>query len=417
MNYIHAEISNKLNFYGNKSPFELIGKYGSPLYVYNESVIRSKCNELKNIIDYPDFAINYSPKANSNIEILKIVKDEGLLVDAVSAGEIYADMKAGFSPDQILYVCNNVTAEELSYAIKCGVKISVDSLSQLELFGKLNPGGEVAIRINPGIGAGHHKKVITGGLSTKFGIDIKFIADIKEALNRYNLSLTGINQHIGSLFMDSGPYLKSAEIIMDIVRQFDNIKFIDFGGGFGIPYNKQNNELPLDLRKLGEKLGRIINKWAKTYGRHVTFIIEPGRYIVAESAILLGSVTAIKSNYNIKYIGTDIGFNVLPRPMIYDSHHDIEIYRNNNILSAKTENVWVVGNMCETGDIIAKDRALPEIFEDDIIGILDSGAYAYSMSSNYNNRLRPAEVLIDKNGNDRLIRKEETFEDLVDNFI
>ncbi len=417
MNYIHAAISKKLNFYGNKNPFELIGKYGSPLYVYNESVIRSKCNELKGLIDYPDFTVIYSPKANSNIEILKIVKNEGLLVDAVSSGEIFVNLKAGFSPEQILYVCNNVSAEELSYAIKSGVKISVDSLSQLELFGRLNPGGQVAIRINPGIGAGHHKKVITGGVSTKFGIDIKFIDDVKEVLDRYNLALTGINQHIGSLFMDSGPYLKSAEIMLDIAGQFENIKFIDFGGGFGIPYNKQNHEPRLDLRKLGEKLGQIINNWTEKYGRQVTFIIEPGRYIVAESAILLGSVTAIKLNYNLKYIGTDIGFNVIPRPMIYDSHHDIEIYRNNAAQSAKTENVWIVGNMCETGDIIAKDRTLPEIFENDIIGILDSGAYAYSMSSNYNNRLRPAEVMIDKNGNDRLIRKNETFEDLVENFI
>jgi diaminopimelate decarboxylase len=417
MNYIHAEISKKLNFYGKADPFKLIEKYGSPLYVYNESVIRNKCNELKGLIDYPDFAINYSPKANSNIEILKIVKNEGLLVDAVSAGEIYVDIKAGFSPDQILYVCNNVTAEELSYAIKCGVKISVDSLSQLELFGRINPGGEVAIRINPGIGAGHHKKVITGGLSTKFGIDIKYIDQVKKVLKKYNIKLIGINQHIGSLFMDSGPYLKSAEITLAIARQFEYLRFIDFGGGFGVPYNKQNKEPRLDLKELGEKLGQIINKWTETYGRQLTFIIEPGRYIVAESAILLGTVTAIKTNYDLKYIGTDIGFNVLPRPMIYGSHHDIEIYRSTDERSTKNENVWIVGNMCETGDIIAKDRPLPEIFENDIIGILDSGAYAFSMSSNYNNRLRPAEVLIDEKGNDRLIRKKETFEDLIGNFI
>ncbi|UCH14115.1 MAG: diaminopimelate decarboxylase [Bacteroidales bacterium] len=416
MNYIHALISRKLNFYGNTNPVELTGKYGSPLYVYNESVIRSKCSELKGLTDYPDFVVNYSPKANSNVEILKIVKDEGLLVDAVSSGEIFTDLMAGYSPEDIFYVCNNVTAEELSYAIDARVKISVDSISQLELFGKLNPGGEVSIRINPGVGTGHHKKVVTGGQSTKFGIDIKLIEDVKRILNRYNLTLSGLNQHIGSLFMDSGAYLKSAEIILDIARQFNNLKFIDFGGGFGIPYNKQNNESRLDLKTLGEKLTQIINNWIKEYGRQVTFIIEPGRYIVAESAVLLGSVTAIKLNYNIKYIGTDIGFNVLPRPMIYDSHHDIEIYRESDVQSAKSESVWIVGNMCETGDIIAKDRTLPEIFENDIIGILDSGAYAYSMSSNYNNRLRPAEVLIDINGNDRLIRKKETFEDLVDNF-
>jgi diaminopimelate decarboxylase len=417
MNYIHADISRKINFYGNTNPVNLLEKYGSPLYVYNESVLRNKCKEISGLIDYPDFKINYSPKANSNIELLKIIRDEGLLVDAVSAGEIYSNLKAGFIPEQIFYVCNNVSSDELAYAINAGVKISVDSVSQLELFAKLNPEGKIAIRINPGIGTGHHEKVITGGYSTKFGIDIKHLDEVKEIIKKNNLNLIGINQHIGSLFMNSNAYIKSAEVILNIAREFENLKFIDFGGGFGIPYNKQNNERRLNLKNLGEKLSRIINDWAKEYGNPVTFIVEPGRYIIAECAILLGKVTAVKLNYDLKYIGTDIGFNVLPRPMIYDSHHDIEIYRDNLVTSTKNENVWIVGNMCETGDIIAKDRNLPEIFENDIIGILDTGAYAYSMSSNYNNRLRPAEVLIDCEGNDRLIRRKESFEDLTDSFI
>ena len=417
MNYIHADISSKIKFYGKTSPDKLIEKYGSPLYVYNEFVLRSKCEEISGLLDYPDFMVSYSPKANSNVELLKIIRDEGLSVDAVSAGEIFSDLKAGYKPGQIFYVCNNVSSEELTYAIEKGVRISVDSISQLELFGKLNPGGEIAIRINPGVGTGHHKKVITAGHSTKFGIDVKYLDTVKKILDNYSLNLIGINQHIGSLFMDSDAYLKSAEIILAVAKQFENLKFIDFGGGFGIPYNKQNNEKRLDFGILGEKLNHLISEWIKVYGNPVTFIIEPGRYIVAECSILLGKVTAVKINYNLKYIGTDIGFNVLPRPMIYDSHHDIEIYRINSAISAKNENVWIVGNMCETGDIIAKDRNLPEIFEDDIIGVLDSGAYAYSMSSNYNNRLRPAEVLIDLKGNDRLIRRRETFNDLVDNFI
>jgi diaminopimelate decarboxylase len=417
MNYVYAETSRKVNFYGNTDPFKLIEKYGSPLYVYNESVLRSRCRELKGLIDYPDFIVNYSTKANSNIELLKIIRDEGLSVDAVSEGEIFADLKAGFRPENIFYVCNNVSSDELEYAVKTGVKISVDSVSQLELFGKLNPGSEIAVRINTGIGTGHHKKVITGGYSTKFGIDLKHINDVKKTIEKYNLVLTGINQHIGSLFMNSDAYLKSVRILLDVAQQFDNVKFIDFGGGFGIPYKKQSGEKRLNLSTLGKTLNRIINDWMKQYDSKVTFIIEPGRYIVAECAILLGSVTAVKYNYQVKYIGTDVGFNVLPRPMIYDSHHDIEIYRKSSEISKKNESVTIVGNMCETGDIIAKDRSLPAIFENDIIGILDSGAYAYSMSSNYNNRLRPAEVIIDINGNDRLIRKKETFSDLTDNFV
>ena len=189
------------------------------------------------------------------------------------------------------------------------------------------------------------------------------------------------------------------------------------GGGFGIPYRKQANQTRLDLSDLGEKLSELIHSWINDYGKEIEIKIEPGRYIVAESGILLGKVNAVKRNYRTKYIGTDLGFNVLVRPVMYDSHHDIEIYREKNTPSLKEETVSIVGNICETGDVIAKDRKLPEIFEDDILGVLDSGAYGYSMSSNYNNRLRPAEVLIEADGSSRLIRKRDSIEDLVRNFI
>jgi diaminopimelate decarboxylase len=201
-----------------------------------------------------------------------------------------------------------------------------------------------------------------------------------------------------------------------VAKEFANLEFVDLGGGFGIPYHKQENEARLDLHSMGIKLTKIISEWIRDYGREIIFKIEPGRYVVAECAVLLGTVNAVKMNYDIKYIGTDLGFNVLIRPVMYDSHHDIEIYRKSDKPSTKNEQVRIVGNICETGDIIAKDRMLPEIFEGDIIGVLDSGAYGYSMSSNYNNRLRPAEVLIDQDGKDRLIRRRETPEDLVRTF-
>jgi diaminopimelate decarboxylase len=217
--------------------------------------------------------------------------------------------------------------------------------------------------------------------------------------------------------MDGGAYLQSTGSILSIARQFDDLEFVDFGGGFGIPYKKQANQPRLDLKELGGKLSEIINTFVKEYGKDIEFKIEPGRYIVAESSILLGKVFATKTNYNIKYIGTDLGFNVLVRPVMYDSHHDIEIYRKNDTPSLKEEIVRIVGNICETGDIMAKDRNLPEIIENDILGVLDAGAYGYSMCSNYNNRLRPAEVLIGVDGNPRLIRRRDTLEDLVRNFI
>jgi diaminopimelate decarboxylase len=217
--------------------------------------------------------------------------------------------------------------------------------------------------------------------------------------------------------MDGEAYLESTGKILSIAKQFDNLEFIDLGGGFGIPYEKQSGQSRLDLKELGEKLSKVIHTWVKEYGKDIEFKIEPGRYIVAESCILLGKVNATKTNYKIKYIGTDLGFNVLIRPVMYGSHHDIEIYRSDNTPSLIDETVNIVGNICETGDIIAQHRKLPEIFQDDILGVLDSGAYGYSMSSNYNSRLRPAEVLIQTDGNPRLIRRRDTLDDLVRNFI
>lgn len=417
MNSVYSKITSGNNFFGNTDPVKLVNEFGSPLYVYNETILRNRCRELKNMVDYKNFVVNYSPKANGNVEFLKIVRDEGLCVDAMSPGEIFVNLMAGFKPEQIFYIGNNVDDEEMMYAIKAGVKVSVDSVSQLERYGRLNPGGKIAFRINPGVGAGHHKKVVTGGKKTKFGIEIKYIPQVKEILKKYNLKLIGINQHIGSLFMEGDNYIDSVDSILSVAKQFDDLEFIDLGGGFGIPYRKHEEEARLDLDKLGKKLTPIILKWVKEYGKEIIFKIEPGRYIAAECGVLLGKVHSVKWNYDIKYIGTDLGFNVLVRPAMYDSHHDVEIYRTNKKVSEKNESVRIVGNICETGDIIAKDRLLPEIFEEDIIGVLDAGAYGFSMSSNYNNRLRPAEVLIEKSGNYRLIRRRDTLEDIVRNFI
>jgi diaminopimelate decarboxylase len=417
MNYIYSKVSSEKKFFGNTNPVRLAEEYGTPLYLYNEIILRRRCRELKRLISYKNFTVNFSPKANGNLELIKIIRSEGLKVDAMSPGEIYVNLLAGYRPEEILYISNNVSGDEFRYAINEGVKISVDSVSQLELFGRINPGGKVAFRLNPGVGAGHHEKVITGGQKTKFGIELSSITEVKRISAEYNLKIAGINQHIGSLFMDGDVYLQSAASILSIARQFDDLEFIDLGGGFGIPYNKQADQARLDLTSLGEKLSDVIHSWVKEYGKEIEFKIEPGRYIVAESGILLGKVNAVKKNYRTKYVGTDLGFNVLIRPVMYDSHHDVEIYRKTGVPSLKNETVSIAGNICETGDIIAKDRNLPEIFEDDILGILDSGAYGYSMCSNYNNRLRPVEVLIGENGEPRIIRKRDTLEELVRNFI
>ncbi len=413
MQYVYADITQQENFFGNSNPVDLLKKYGSPLYVYNEKIYRSRCREMKNLLTYDNFSINYSVKANCNLALLKIALEEGLNADAMSPGEIFFELEAGFKPEQILFIPNNVSAEEMAYAVERNITVSVDSISQLAMFGKLNPGGSVAIRFNPGIGAGHHDKVVTGGDKTKFGVEPRFIDEIKTILQRHKLNLVGINQHIGSLFMDASKYVESVKLILAIAEQFDDLQFVDFGGGMGIPYRKQENQSRLDIKELGTKLDEVLTEWINKTGRKIRFKMEPGRYIAAECGVLLGTVHAVKMNYNRKYIGTDLGFNVLVRPVMYESHHDIEVYRESAQTSDKKEEVVVVGNICESGDILAEQRLLPEIFENDVIGILDAGAYGSTMSSNYNNRMRPAEVLITEDGQDILVRKRDTIEDML----
>ncbi|NLX71377.1 MAG: diaminopimelate decarboxylase [Clostridiales bacterium] len=410
--------TQETNFFGNTNPRELLDKYGSPLYVYNEMILRKRCREIMELVDYQKYKVNYSAKANSNLHLLKIIHEEGLHADAVSYGEIYVLEMAGFKPQEILFTSNNISKDEMELAINKGVTISVDSLSQLEQFGRINPGGTVAVRFNPGKGAGHSEKVITAGNNTKFGIHPEYIPEVKHILRKYNLRLIGINQHIGSLFMDPKPYIEAAKSILSIAENFESLEFIDFGGGFGIPYRKQTGEKKLNVKLLGDQLTSLIHDWVNKHQLQPTFLVEPGRYIIAECGILLGTVHATKQNNNTTYIGTDLGFNVLLRPAMYDSYHDIEVYSNNGALIKDNEriNSTVVGNICESGDIISRNRMLPPVKEGYIIGVMDAGAYGYSMCSNYNNRLRPAEVIIDKNGSDILIRRRDTFEDLLRNF-
>jgi len=406
-------------YFGDSNPQELLETYGSPLYVYNESILRDRMRRMAHLISYPGFTANYSIKTNSNLEILKMALEEGLNADAMSPGEIHVLLKAGFPKERIFYVSNNVSKDELQYAIDQGVAISLDSLSQLERYGEINRGGRCAVRLNPGVGAGHHEKVVTAGKKTKFAIAEADIPSVKEIAARYDLRIVGINQHIGSLFMDGTPFLTAVSHFLEMAMQFQDLEFVDFGGGFGIPYHKLSGEKEFDLTLFGAALEELVEDWASRYGHKIVFKSEPGRYIAAEGGVILGTVHAKKQNSGITYVGTDVGMNVLVRPSLYDSWHDIEVYRDGRIADPEngSERVTVVGNICESGDILAKDRELPVIEENDILCVLDAGAYGYSMCSNYNNRLRPAEVLIGLDGKPRLIRRRDTFETLTENFL
>ena len=400
-------------FISDERAFELIEKYGSPLYVYDETILRKCCREMRGLLPGKNLRVNFSAKANSSPELLKIVMDEDIDVDAMSPGEIFVEKYAGYPSERIFYIGNNVSEDEMLYAINENVLVSVDSLSQLETFGKIAPGGKVAVRFNPGVGAGHHQKVVTAGKKTKFGVQKDFIPKVKEIISRYGLELVGIDQHIGSLFMDAEPYINGVKSLLEIAEEFPGLKFIDMGGGFGVPYHE--GEKRLDLADLSEGLNAVLDEFLASYdNKDIIFKIEPGRYISAECGLLLGKVWSVKENYGLNYIGTDLGFNVLMRPVLYDSYHAVHIARKNGGCERITANI--VGNICESGDIIAKEREVESAENGDIVIVGNAGAYGYSMSSNYNCRLRPAEVLINSDGTDRLIRRRDTFDDLIRGF-
>jgi len=405
--------TNDINFYNGHNPRDLIAQFGSPLYVYNENILRQQCKHMISLCKYQNYAVNYAMKANTNIHLMSIIREEGLRVDVSSAGEAMAAIAAGYTPSEMLFIVNGISREEMQYIINLGATLSVDSLSQLETYGKLNRGGKIALRFNPGIGGGHHAKVVTGGDGTKFGIMPEYIPQVHELLEKYNLQLIGINHHIGS--QNWGDiYLKGVKKMLELAKQFPNLEFIDLGGGFAIPYHKQDGEGPMDLATLGEVLDNLMYEFAASYGKQITFLTEPGRYITAECGVLLGTVNALKNCGQSRYAGTDLGFSVFARTTLYDAHHDIEIYRENNVpLGNETEVINIVGNQCESGDYIAKGRRLPLLQEGDVLGVMDAGAYGYSMASNYNHRPRPTEVLIQSDGTVKLIRRRDTFEDML----
>lgn len=404
----------KTDFFIGNDPEAIAKEYGTPVYVYSEEIIRKHMASVARVITKYPYTANYSVKANTNIHILKLALSEGINCDAMSEGEIRMLEAAGFPYDRIFFVPNNVSREEMKYAIDRGIMTSLDSLSQLEQYGELNPGGKCAVRINPGVGAGHHEKVVTGGKKTKFGISEEDIDEVFNIASKYSLSIVGINQHIGSLFMEPEPYLEAVKNLLRIAKRFRDLDFIDFGGGYGIPYHKLDDEKEYPMEDFKKRLEPILDEFVKDYGKVPLFKSEPGRYCVAEGSVILGRVHATKENSGKKYVGTDIGMNVLVRPSMYDSWHDAEIIRDSKVVSR--ENLVeqnIVGNICESGDILCKERMIPEVKKGDLVCLLDTGAYGYSMCSTYNSRPRPAEVMVTLDGKIKCIRKKETYDDLL----
>jgi diaminopimelate decarboxylase len=400
-------------YIGGIAAKSLVEEFGSPLYVYDEEIMRTRARELTGAITYPNHEIKYACKANTNVEIMKVFREEGMSIDAVSPGEVYAALKAGFDSDSILFTTNNATHEEIEYGVEKGVMVNVDSLSQLRFVGKHHPGTELCVRINPHVIAGHHDHVITGGPESKFGIDYTLVDQVKEIAREHRLVIVGIHQHIGSGILQLEKFMEAITVLLDAAKHFEGLSFIDFGGGIGVPY--QEEEERIDVQALGLKISEEFERFCLAYGSNLKLIIEPGRYLVAESGYLLATVTSVKEGQRHRFVGVNSGFNHLVRPAMYGSYHPIV---HANCVEGDRLRQTIAGNLCESGDTFTRDeqgivdRDLPLFNEGDVVAILNTGAYGFSMASLYNSRPRPAEILV-RDGEARLIRKREAIEQIV----
>lgn len=367
----------------------LVRKFGTPIYVYNFKTIRERYLDLVENIFYPKLRIHYAMKANSNIEILKLLRRLGAKVETVSGGEILLALKSGFRTKDILYTSTSVSKAEIVFVVKNKIQINLDSLSQIELYGKLNPGAKVGLRINQGIGAGHHNHVITGGVMSKFGIPLEHLPQAKRLAEKYKLQIISLHQHIGSNVLDKKILLKAFEKLLETAGEFPDLESLDFGGGFGVPYLPE--EKSFDFKIFGAEITKKMSNFCKKYGRELTMILEPGRFLVAESGILLATVTEIKNNPKRNFVGIDTGFNHLIRPILYGSYHEI---LNASRVKGEKIKADIVGNICEAGDVFGRSRIIVKPKIGDILAIKNVGAYGYAMASHYNNRSLPREILV-----------------------
>ncbi len=411
------DVKDNVLYLGGCNAQALVEAFGSPLYVYEEAVLREQCRVLRQSFQtlQPDF--HYAVKANNNPHILRIFKDEGMGLDAVSSYEARLGLELGFLPKHIVFTGNNCTEEDFCYCLKKGILVNVGSLGELDTFGRLNRDGEVCLRLNPDVGAGHHRHVITGGPDAKFGISHDQVHIVRKLLKTHNLRLIGVHCHIGTGILRVEDMMEAMEVMLQAAQGFDFLEFIDFGGGFGVPYHP--DEKPLPLNALAEMMEARFEDFCKDYGRSLRMVFEPGRLLTAQAGVLLGRVTNISHTSAHVFVGMDTGFNHLIRPAFYGSHHEIV---NASQVQGDPQEVVVVGNICESGDVFTQNKqgiehrwiTKPKIGQ--VLALLDAGAYGMSLSMQYNMRPRPAEVLVQA-GESKLIRRREVYEDLMRQFV
>jgi diaminopimelate decarboxylase len=387
----------------------LADEFGTPLYIYDGEKITNQVKTLQEAFSAVPLKIKYATKALSNISILKLIRKAGAGVDAVSIEEVKLGLMAGHPSEGIMYTPSGVGFEEIREAVNLGIMINLDSLPLMEEFGQVYGGSVPAcIRINPHIMAGGNLKISTGHKESKFGISIEQLPLILEKVAEYNLQIVGLHIHTGSDILDAEVFLQGGNVLFEAAMRFPDLRFLDFGGGFKVAYKP--NDIATDVMEVGKKVGEAFQEFCKRYGRQLELWIEPGKFLVSEAGYLLVKTNIVKESTTVTFVGVDSGLNHLIRPMMYDAYHGVYNLSNPEGKQAKYH---VVGYICET-DTIAAHRELNEVKAGDLLVIKNAGAYGYSMASNYNSRLRPAEVLIWE-GRALLIRKREEFEDLVKN--
>lgn len=387
----------------------LCQEHGTPLYVYETRRMKAQYQRLVQAFDVPHLQINYACKALTNINVLRFFQKLGSGLDTVSIQEVELGLRAGYDPQDIIYTPNGVSLSEIQRAVDLGVKINIDNLSILEHFGSLYGANyPVCIRINPHIMAGGNSKISVGHIDSKFGISIHQMRHLERLVDSLKIQVEGIHMHTGSDILDVDTFLKGAQLLLEVARDFKNLRYLDFGSGFKVPY--QAGDIATDIEELGQKMSSMFREFCQAYGRELSLEFEPGKFLVSEAGYFCCRVNALKQTTATVFAQVDSGMNHLLRPMLYDAHHEITNLSNPK---GRPRVYSVVGYICET-DTFASDRQIPEIREEDILVFHNAGAYSFTMANNYNSRYRPAEVLIHE-GSPYLIRHREKLEDLLRN--
>lgn len=405
------QLQNNQYTIGGIPALDLCQRYDTPIYVYDTASMQQQYNSLKNAFSGTNTKIKFACKALNNINVLRFFKNIGAGLDTVSIQEVWTGLKAGFLPKDIIYTPNCVSLEEIDLAVKEGVQINIDNISILEQFGhKYGSSVPVCIRINPHVMAGGNINISTGHIDSKFGISIYQMRHLERVIKSENIKVNGLHMHTGSDILDVDVFLRAADILFEVTDHFPDLEFIDFGSGFKVPYKPE--DYSTDVNELGSRLTASFKDFCKSYGRDLELWFEPGKYLVSQSGTFMAKVNVIKQTTATVFVGVDSGLNHLIRPMFYNSYHHMVNISNPQ---GKQRIYTVVGYICET-DTFGWDRKLSEVSEGDVIAFQNAGAYGFTMSSNYNSRFRPAEVLVHE-GKDYLIRQRETLDDLLRNQI